>query len=296
MKGASSECECPHRTKATSCSMMMEAVSVPPCMTPTNTSTRLHHCPASHLDDHSDSDDTFFVPRPLRRAPRHNSRRPQHTGSSSVRGQQIEIRSMVLTSTNTSHAWSDEFCDVSLENIGENSDDDKKKCHEKNDARTKGKVQRNIRNIANKIKTNSNKVNKDKDVVEFGCDFFSNHHVDLPPFEGGGNSKGISTLEYTSSGYVDGKDYHAFDPGGGGGLVSCISGTRGVRLPSGGIFYNDSNGPKPPPLAPSSPPPPYYCAFSSLMYAADDTTYGDSDTTVALSDIDRQVRVLFSVS
>ncbi|KAK3858351.1 hypothetical protein Pcinc_035462 [Petrolisthes cinctipes] len=270
-----------------------------------------HHRTTTQLDHLSDSDDTFFVPRP-RRAPRY-SRRHQHHSSSG--GQQINSAMVLITK---SHSWSDEFCDVNLDNVGENSDDDdvSGKCREKKgDARTKsssssGKMQRNIRNIANRIKTNPKRVSSwDKDTVELGQDLGTTNHVDLPPFEvccggvGGvardcGNNNSIS--EYTSSGYVDGKDYSitAFDPGGGGGgvgggLVSCKTGgvvvaARRVRSPIGGYYETNSNPPKPPPLAPSSPPP-NYCAFSSLMCAADDTTYGDSDTTVALSDIERQV-------
>ncbi|KAK4288532.1 hypothetical protein Pmani_038443, partial [Petrolisthes manimaculis] len=306
----------------------MESVSVPPCTTTTSgpqhhhsTATQLsqsvpqHPRTATQLDHLSDSDDTFFVPRP-RRAPRY-SRRHQH--HSSPGGQQINS-AMVLIST-TSHSWSDEFCDVNLDNVGENSDDDdvSGKCREKKgDVRTKSnssssKMQRNIRNIANRIKTNPKRVTSswDKDSVELGQDFGTTNHVDLPPFEVccGGGVGGVaregdnnSISEYTSSGYVDGKDYSitAFDPGGGGGggvgggLVSYKTGgvvvaARRVRSPIGGYYETNSNLPKPPPLAPSSPPL-TYCAFSSLMCAADDTTYGDSDTTVVLSDIERRRR------
>lgn len=215
-----------------------------------------HQPNTSTADDQSDSDDTFFVPRPRRPvcqglpAP---SRPPRGGG-------------MVLIST-ISRNWGDEFCDVNLENIG-----DVKGTGSGNGGKSESNnVRKNLRQITNKIRHGS-KVCREDTIRPVSlpdpsiAGDASTQMIDLPPFEAfGGHEQNCAC----------GKVF------GGRGGFSC----RTPGLPQ-------EKQPQQPPHGAASPPA-GYGSLSSLMRAADDTTYGDSDTATAGSDTGRHYPARF---
>ena len=206
-----------------------------------------HQSNTPTVDDQSDSDDTFFVPRP---------RRPVCQGERSSTSP-TRSSGMVLIST-TSRNLGDEFCDVSLENAG-----DVKGTAGSNGIKSdNSNVRKNLRQIANKIRSGS----KEHRVDSIRCRGVPNpsrirntgrQMIDLPPFEVfGGHDSNCACGDVCDE----------------RGEIRC----RSVSCP-------EKKPPQQPPHGSASPPA--GCGtLSSLMRAADDVTYGDSDTATAGSD------------
>lgn len=103
-------------------------------------------------DVHSDSDETFFVPRSSRRYSSqagscvHSAERPVASATQPV--------SMVLIST-TSRYRGDEFCDINLDNGNDIklADNEVSEC---SNVKDKSRVRENLKDFAKKIRTNKN--------------------------------------------------------------------------------------------------------------------------------------------
>ncbi|MPC27986.1 TBC1 domain family member 30 [Portunus trituberculatus] len=200
----------------------------------------------STVDDQSDSDDTFFVPRPRRLACQ-----GQLPSTSPPRS-----NGMVLIST-TSRNLGDEFCDVSLENAG----DVKGTAVSYGIKSENSNVRKNLRQIANKIRSGSKE--HTADAIRPRC----------PP--------NPSRIRGTCGQMIDLPPFEAF----GGREPDCACGNvcneRG--FPCRTVCCPEKKPPQQPPHGSASPPS-GYSTLSSLMRAADDVTYGDSDTATAGSD------------
>lgn len=202
-------------------------------------------------DNLSDSDDTFFVPRP----PRRPLLTPQTEADDAP-------SNMVLIST-TSRAWGDEFCDISLENPGDVKSGSGGGYDHSAGPCGKSKVKENLKHIACKIKPGRKHVYDDL-TRELGD---LSTQVDLPPFE---------IYCDHEEGSLGSRDQRP-------GSLRAYSGSCKQTCKQNGP-QQASVKPQEAPHAPPASPPAGYCAFARLMQAADDATYGDSDTANGASD------------
>ncbi|XP_071526976.1 uncharacterized protein [Panulirus ornatus] len=234
----------------------MASVRTPRCIPPPGWLPQgpdLPHRSLNTLTDNlSDSDDTFFVPRPLRRA-RLGSRITDDDSSAN----------MVLVTT-ASRDWGDEFCDVSLENPGD-AKSGSGDCYDQGVGSCgKSIVKENLKHIAYKIKPGRKHGN-----IRDGGD--QNVQTELPPFEicCGHEQEGPGNKDQKTGYRCTERDYTP--PG--------FMKLRGKQT----LSYQAPMTPQEAPHGSTSPPS-GYSSFSRLMQAADDATYGDSDTANGASD------------
>ena len=177
---------------------------------------------------------------------------------------------MVLIST-TSRNWGDEFCDVSLENIG----DFKGNGGGNGDKNGSNNVRKNLRQIANKIRSSS-KENREED---------STRPVSPPD---------PSRVKHPSSQMMELPPFEVFVGHEQNCVCGKVCGVPGEFPYKRTVSCPEDTQPQQPPHGAASPPP-GYGALSSMMRAADDTTYGDSDTATAGSDTGSHYPIRFVV-